>query len=86
MEEDSSVTHLSTKRTQTRVVQMSKLEKYFHYKSLMMEHSAFAVANQSLEDSLYHLICYHLYKDFCQKEYLEMSHNDRETLHTLMIL
>lgn len=65
---------------------MTKLEKYFHYKSMMTEHLAFAVANQSMQDSLYHLICYHLFKDAAQAEYFAMLHNEREILHTLMIL
>ena len=53
---------------------------------MMAEHLAFAVANQSMQDSLYHLICYHLFKDAAQAEYFAMLHNEREILHTLMIL
>ena len=47
---------------------------------------AFATENQSLEDSIYQLLNYHFYKDNAQAQYFSMSHNDRETLHTLMIL
>lgn len=65
---------------------MTKLEKYFHEKSLMMMHHAFSVRNQSMENSVYHLLNYHYHKDFAQKEYFEMTHNEREILHTLMIL
>ena len=65
---------------------MSKTEKYLHHKSLMMEHLAFAFANQSMEDSLYQLICYHFHKDFTQSMYFAMSHEERKVLHTLMIL
>lgn len=65
---------------------MSKTEKYLHHKSLMMDHLAFAFANQSMEDSLYQLICYHLHKDYTQAQYFSMSHEERKVLHTLMIL
>jgi hypothetical protein len=65
---------------------MSKLERYFHEKSLMMSHHAFAVRNESLENSIWHLLNYQYHKDFAQKEYFEMMHNEREVLHTLMIL
>ena len=84
MEEDSSVTHLSTKRTQTRVVQM--IYKYLNEKSVMMLHLGFAVEHSSFEGSIYHLLCYHVHKDKASKIYFEMTHNDRETLHKLMIL
>jgi len=47
---------------------------------------SFATENQSLEDSIYQLFCYHYYKDVASKIYFEMTHKDRETLHTLMIL
>jgi len=65
---------------------MTKIEKYLHHKSLMMEHLAFAYANQSMEDSLYHLICYHLHKDYTQGLYYFMTHQERKDLHTMMIL
>jgi hypothetical protein len=65
---------------------MKRLDRYFHEKSLMMIHLAFAVDNQSMQDSIYHLLCYYYHKDFAQKEYFEMMHNEREVLHTLMIL
>lgn len=65
---------------------MSKTEKYLHHKSLMMDHLAFAFANQSMEDSLYQLICYHFHKDFTQAQYFSMTHEERKVLHTLMIL
>ena len=65
---------------------MSKIEKYLHHKSLMMEHLCFAYQNQSLEDSFYQLFCYHLHKDYMQGYYFAMSHDEREILHTLMIL
>ena len=52
----------------------------------MMIHLAFAVDNQSMQDSIYHLLCYHYHKDFAQKEYFEMMHSEREVLHKLMIL
>lgn len=68
------------------MVQMTKLEKYFHEKSLMMTHHAFAVQNKSLENSIYHLLCYQYHKDFAQREYFEMMHSEREVLHILMIL
>jgi hypothetical protein len=65
---------------------MTKLENYFHKKSLMMVHLAFAVNNQSMQDSIYHLFLYHHHKDIAQKEYFEMMHSEREVLHKLMIL
>jgi hypothetical protein len=52
----------------------------------MMMALSFATENQSLEDSIYQLFCYHYYKDVASKIYFEMTHKDRETLHTLMIL
>jgi hypothetical protein len=51
-----------------------------------MDHLAFAFANQSMEDSLYQLICYHLHKDYTQAQYFSMTHEERKVLHTLMIL
>jgi hypothetical protein len=68
------------------MVQMTKIEKYLHHKSLMMQQLAFAFANQSMEDSLYQLLCYHLHKDYTQAQYFTMTHAEREVLHTLMIL
>lgn len=65
---------------------MKRLKKYFHYKSLMMFNLSLAVENISLEDSIYQLICYHIYKDAAQKEYFLMAHEEREVLHTLLIL
>ena len=65
---------------------MNKLQKYLHYKSLMMLNLSLAVENQSLDDSIYQLICYHVYKDAASKEYFTMTHAEREVLHTLMIL
>ena len=65
---------------------MTKIEKYLHHKSLMMQQLAFAFANQSMEDSLYQLLCYHLHKDYTQAQYFTMTHAEREVLHTLMIL
>ena len=65
---------------------MSKTEEYLFHKSTMMEHLAFAYANQSMQDSLYHLICYHLHKDYTQAQYFSMTHEERKVLHTLMIL
>jgi hypothetical protein len=65
---------------------MTKIEKYLHHKSLMMQQLAFAFANHSMEDSLYQLLCYHLHKDYTQAQYFEMTHAEREVLHTLMIL
>lgn len=65
---------------------MKKLNRYFHEKSLMMIHLAFAVDNQSMQNSIHHLLCYHYHKDFAQKEYFEMTHKEREVLHKLMIL
>jgi hypothetical protein len=86
MEDYSSFAPLPTQRTQTRVVQMKRLYHYFTYKSLMMQHLGFAAENVSMQDSLYHLICYHFYKDKAQHYYFAMTHNERETLHKLMIL
>ena len=51
-----------------------------------MQHLAFATENVSLDDSLFHLILYHYYKDKSQDHYFAMTHNERETLHKLMIL
>jgi hypothetical protein len=68
------------------MVQMTKIEKYLHHKSLMMEHLAFAYANQSMHDSLYQLICYHLHKDYTQAQYWAMTHEERKDLHTMLIL
>jgi hypothetical protein len=65
---------------------MNKTQKYLRYKSLMMLNLSLAAENQSLEDSLYQLICYHIYKDAASKEYFTMTHAEREVLHTLMIL
>jgi hypothetical protein len=65
---------------------MKKLYNYFSYKSLMMQHLAFASENVSLNDSLFHLVFYHFYKDKLQNNYFAMSHDERETLHKLMIL
>ena len=52
----------------------------------MMMALSFATENQSLEDSIYQLLGYHYHKDVASKIYFEMTHKDRETLHTLMIL
>ena len=68
------------------MVLMNKLQKYLHYKSLMMLNLSLAVENQSLDDSIYQLICYHIYKDAASKEYFTMTHAERKDLHTLMIL
>ena len=65
---------------------MKRTEKYLHHKSMMMEHLSFAFANQSMDDSIYQLICYHLHKDVAQSQYFAMSHEERKVLHTLMIL
>ena len=70
----------------TRMVQMKKLDRYFNEKSLMMIHLAFAVDNQSMQDSIYHLLRYHYHKDIAQAEYWAMTHEQRKELHTLMIL
>jgi len=86
MEDHSSFTNLSTKRTQTRVVQMKKIYNYLSYKTMMMHHLAFASENSSMSMTLYHLINYHYYKDKAQDNYFSMSHNERETLHKLLIL
>ena len=65
---------------------MKRLYHYFTYKSLMMQHLGFAAENVSLNDSLFHLIFYHYYKDKSQHHYFAMTHKERETLHKLMIL
>jgi hypothetical protein len=52
----------------------------------MLLHLGFAVEHSSFEGSIYHLLCYHVHKDKASKIYFEMTHKDRETLHTLMIL
>jgi len=52
----------------------------------MLQHMAFASENESLKDSLYHLVFYHWYKDAAQHEYWTMTHEQRKDLHTLMIL
>jgi hypothetical protein len=86
LEENPLGAHLSTKRTQTRVVQMKKIYNYLSYKTMMMHHLAFASENSSISMTLYHLINYHYYKDKAQANYFSMSHNERETLHKLLIL
>lgn len=65
---------------------MKKLYHYFTYKSLMAQHLAFATENVSLNDSLFHLLFYHYYKDKAQVHYFNMSASERETMHKLMIL
>jgi len=65
---------------------MKKIEKYLHYKSLMMVNLALATQNQSLEDSIYQLFSYHVYKDAAQAQYWAMMHDEREILHGLLIL
>jgi len=65
---------------------MKRLYHYFNYKSLMMQHLSFATENGSLNDSLFHLLWYHYYKDEAQAHYFAMMHKERETLHKLMIL
>ena len=65
---------------------MNKQEKYFHCKSMMMLHLSFAVSNESMQDLIYHLLQYHLMKDFAQAEYWAMTHEQHKELHTLMIL
>ena len=65
---------------------MKRIEIYLEVKSAMMQHLSFAVENQSLQDSLYHLFEYHLYKEISQAAYFSMSHQEREILHGLMIL
>jgi hypothetical protein len=77
---------LATEDTKTRMVQMKRIEIYLELKSAMMTHLSFAVENQSMQDSLYHLLEYHLYKDIIQKVYFLMSHEEREILHGLLIL
>jgi hypothetical protein len=86
MERNTQGATLAIEGTKTRMVQMTKIEKYLHHKSLMMEHLGFAYANQSMDDSLYHLICYHLHKDYTQGYYYFMTHEERKDLHTMMIL
>jgi hypothetical protein len=65
---------------------MKNLEKYLHHKSVMMTHLAFAYANQSMSDSIFHLLCYHLHKDYAQEYYWRSTHEERKDLHTMMIL
>jgi hypothetical protein len=65
---------------------MKKIEKYLYYKSLMMLCLSMAAEEQTLEQSIYQLISYHDYKDMAQAQYWKMMHNEREILHTLMIL
>jgi hypothetical protein len=65
---------------------MTKIEKYLHHKSMMMTHLAFASANQSMNDSIWHLLCYHLHKDHTQNFYFAMTHEEHKTLHGLLIL
>ena len=86
MERNTQGATLAIEGTKTRMVQMTKIEKYLHHKSLMMEHLGFAYANQSMEDSLYQLICYHLHKDYTQGYYYFMTHEERKDLHTMLIL
>lgn len=64
----------------------SRINFYFEQKASMMLHLQFATENVSLEDSLHQLIWYHYYKDKASKVYFEMTHEERKTLHTLMIL
>ena len=68
------------------MVQMKRQENYLHCKSMMMLHLSFAITNQSMQDSIYQLLQYHLLKDFAQAEYWAMTHEQRKDLHTLMIL
>jgi hypothetical protein len=68
------------------MVQMKKIEKYLNFKTAMLQHMVFAVENDSLQDSLYHLIFYHWYKDKMQQQYFAMSHEEHKTLHGLLIL
>jgi hypothetical protein len=65
---------------------MKKIANYLTFKSLMMQHLAFASENVSINDSLFHLIFYHWYKDKAQANYFAMTHEERAELHTLMIL
>lgn len=65
---------------------MKKIENYLTLKSIMMQHMAFAVENDSLKDSLYHLVFYHWYKDKMQQQYFAMSHEEHKILHGLLIL
>jgi hypothetical protein len=39
-----------------------------------------------MDDSLYHLICYHLHKDYTQGQYFAMTHEEHKILHGLLIL
>jgi hypothetical protein len=68
------------------MVQMKNIEKYLYYKSLMMLCLSMAAEEQALEHSIYQLLSYHAYKDLAQAQYWAMMHNEREILHTLMIL
>jgi hypothetical protein len=77
---------LAVEVAKTRMVQMKRIEIYLDVKSAMMQHLSFAVENQSMPDSLYHLLEYHLYKDISQAAYFSMSHHEREILHGLLIL
>ena len=86
MERNTQGATLAIEGAKTRVVQMTKIEKYLHHKSLMMTHLAFAYSNQSMRDLLYHLLCYHLHKDYTQGFYYFMTHDERKDLHTMMIL
>ena len=65
---------------------MKRIEIYLEVKSAMMTHLSFAVENQSMQDSLYHLLEYHLYKDISQAAYFSMSHEEHKVLHGLLIL
>lgn len=65
---------------------MKKITRYLQYKSFMLQHMAFATENESLKDSLYHLVFYHWYKDAAQDVYWQMTHEEHKDLHTLMIL
>ena len=64
----------------------SKINLYLEAKASMMLHLQFATENVSLEDTLHQLIFYHYYKDIASKYYFQMTHEERKTLHTLMIL
>jgi len=52
----------------------------------MVQHMAFATENESMKDSLYHLVFYHWYKDKAQHEYWQMTHEEHKVLHELLIL
>ena len=65
---------------------MKKITNYLQYKSFMLQHMVFATENESLKDSLYHLVFYHWYKDKMQAEYWAMTHEEHKDLHTLLIL